>query len=122
MKLWRKRLTDEEYIERIRKQLRIGPWMRAIYLVIAAMFAVLIIKVTQSVLDVLLNLAPVGQQNNMMAAFAAAASIGLVVGLFANQLIHGLAMSLSQFRTEQLLVECWDKLAIHEDRKQQASQ
>jgi hypothetical protein len=119
MRLWRKRLTDEEYIERVRKQLRIGPWIRFFCLIGAAGLAILLVKMTQVILNNLLNLAPAGQQNNMIGAFAAAASLGMVVGLFATQVIHHLAMSLSQFRTEQLLIECWDKLANHEDREQQ---
>ena len=77
----------------------------------AVALAILVVRTIRSVLDTLIQLGPAGQQNNMIAAFAAAASVGLVMGFFANQVVHSLAMSLVQARTERLLVECWDKLA-----------
>jgi disulfide bond formation protein DsbB len=121
MRFWPKSLSDEEYIERVRKQLRFGKWQRLIYFVCAVGFAIILIRATQGIIDNIINLAPAGQQNNVIGALAASASVGLMLGIFTSQVLHALGMSLHRFRTEQLLVDCWDRLENRDHTVDQTS-
>jgi hypothetical protein len=120
MRLWPKQLSDEEYIERVRKLLRLGKWQRLLYLFLATGLAVLLIKTSQVVINDMINFAPAGQQKDVKLALAASISVGLMLGLFSSQVLHNLGMSLQRYRTEQLLVDCWDRLEKHDQNVDQA--
>jgi hypothetical protein len=115
MRIWPKKLTDAEYLENIRKTLQLNTWLRFLYVAVAIGFALMAAKFIEIMIDMLLNFAPAGQANNVLAVFAGAAGCGLVAGVFLTQVALAAIHSLARYRSERLLIECWDRLLTLEN-------
>lgn len=111
LRVWRKRLTDTEYVERIRKQLRVVRWLRYLWAVIGLTAIVMLIWGIQVIFNVLNNPAvPIGQRNPANVVFALATIFGVSFGFWFGNMLHSVAMAFLGLRQERLLVNCWDAL------------
>jgi hypothetical protein len=110
-RIWPTRPIDTEYVERIRRQLRAGRWLRYLSAVIGLGVIITSLWAIQIFFNFLKNFgAPVGQQNAVIVAFAAAAIVGVSFGFWIGSTLHTVAMSFFGGRQERLLVDCWDAL------------
>lgn len=111
LQIWPRRLTDSEYVERLRKQLRAAGWLR--YVLAASGLAVIIVAVL--LIDSFVNLinnpaAPFAQRNAVNIVFATTVIFGAFIGLMLGSMMHRVLMLFVGFRQEKLLVDCWDAL------------
>jgi hypothetical protein len=116
IKLWPERLSDEEYVNRVRKGLRVIRWSRWL-------FAALFIGVVAFCLWAVINLADFltsfgGKEGPERPLVYGVLSLALLFGGFMGFWIAHLGESVVNaffgFRRDKLLVECWD--ALHQDR------
>jgi hypothetical protein len=111
LQVWPRRLTDSEYVERLRKQLRAAGWLR--YVHAASGLAVIIVAAWS--IDTFFNLinnpaAPFAQRNVVNIVFATAVIFGAFIGLMLGSMMHRVLMSFFGLRQERLLIDCWDAL------------
>lgn len=110
-RIWPTRPTDTEYVERIRKQLRAGRWLRYLWAVIGLTAIVMLIWGIQVIFKVLINPAvPIGQRNPANVVFALATIFGVSIGFSIGNMLHSVAMAFFGLHQERLLVNCWDAL------------
>lgn len=109
--IWRKRLTDAEYIEHVRKQLRLYRWVRVLYGLIGIGTVIICIWIIRVILDMIVQVgvAP-AQQPILLGAVSIAIFVGFNVGWMIYGAIHGSMMMIVDSRRDRLLVECWDLL------------
>lgn len=110
LQVWPRRLSDAEYIERIRRQLKVARWFRYLTAVMGVGVIVMSIWAIQMFVKVLNGPLGLGQQNFVNAAFGAAIIMGLSIGFWMGSMIHSVGVSFVGHRQERLLVECWDML------------
>jgi hypothetical protein len=106
--IWRKRLTDAEYIERVRKNLRMQRWLRVICGVIGIGVVCILALAIQFFVDFLWQWG--GQQAGPIVVFLAAMLFGFNVGWMFMGFLHGAIMMIVESRRDRMLVECWDLL------------
>jgi hypothetical protein len=106
--VWRKRLTDAEYIERVRKNLRVHRWLRIVYGVIGIGIVCILALAIQFFVDFLWQWG--GQQAGPIVVFLGAILFGFNVGWMFMGFLHGAVMMIAESRHDRLLVECWDLL------------
>lgn len=106
--IWRKRLTDAEYIERVRKNLRVYRWLRVLYGVVGIGVVCILAFVIQSLVDFLWQWG--GQQAGPIVVFFGAMLFGFNVGWMFTGFLHGAFLMIAESRRDRMLVECWDLL------------
>jgi hypothetical protein len=97
LRIWPKRLSDAEYIEKTRKRLRMYRWVRVLCSVTGVGAVVLCILMVQVLFDLVIDaaLAP-AQQGILVGALAVSIFFGFSVGWMAYSAVHGFI--------------CWDLL------------
>ena len=107
--LWRRRLSDAEYVEQVRKNLQRMRWGR--YLLGVSGLGVIVVSclAIQAFLDLLVGFGA-GQQQLIAGAIVAAVIVGLGIGFSLMSFIHSVATMVFLTRRDQLLVDCWDAL------------
>jgi hypothetical protein len=121
MPLWRENLSDEQYVERVRKGLRLSRRLRYIKALVGVGILAFVVWLGLLSLNLLTNLsnlapstghgAPSTQEQVIYEVYFGAAAMGFFAGLmFANAVIH-IASALFDYRKDKLLVECWDGLS-----------
>ncbi len=109
--IWEKKLTDEQYIEKIRKGLRVHAWMRYFHATIGFVILVLCLFGIEMFLKSLTTPSvPPRQQNLVYGLFVLAAVLGLALGMMLTSAAQSLGAALFERRKDRMLVECWDAL------------
>jgi len=106
--IWRRRLTDAEYVERARKNLRMYRWARVFYGVAGIGSLCILVFTIQFFVDFLWQWG--GQQAGPIVVFVAAIPFGFNVGWMFTGFLHGAIMLINESRRDRLLVESWDLL------------
>ena len=120
MSLWPKKLSDEQYVERVRKRVRMTTAKRFFYAIIGLGFFALIIWMVLMSIQLLGDIsnwthdskhpASDAHQQMIYAAYSIAMMLGFMVGLYlSNTFLHIMQMVIS-IRQNKLLVEFWDAL------------
>ncbi len=111
LRLWRKRLSDAEYVERIRKNLRRSRWARYFSAAAAVAMVLLALVMIDAFMKILANPPlPALQQNLVFGVFSLAVIVGLVVGFYLVSVVETAMRAIVEERTSRLLVDCWDAL------------
>ncbi len=113
MRFSRKRLTDTEYVERLRKSFRQEPWLRRFNVVMGLALLVIAGYMIELFFGVLLRLAGPAQQNAVAGWFAASVALGTVAGLTLSKALYLLMGSTIISRSDRLVVDLWDALDDH---------
>ena len=110
-KLRREPMTDEQYIERVRKGLQRSTQQRWWYLLVA-LFAIVAIMWfgNTMVYKLIQSTTPSHQRSVVYAVFAFAALGGLVISMWLSLLIQAVVLMFTEYRKDRLLIECWDAL------------
>lgn len=110
--MWRERVPDEEYIERLRRALAASRTRRFVIAFAAFLFVAVISWAIYLFVQILAATGPHSppQQLGAIAAFIAAIVLGCTVGTLLNGALLALAQSREEQRKNQLLVDCWDAL------------
>lgn len=106
--IWRKHLTDAEYIERVRKNLRMQRWLRIVCGVIGFGMVCLFALMIQWFVGFLWQWG--GQQPGPVVVFLGAILLGFNVGWMFMGFVHSAATMIVESRRDRMLVECWDLL------------
>jgi hypothetical protein len=106
--VWRKQLTDAEYVERARKNLRMYRWARVFYGVAGIGSLCILVFAIQFFVDFLWQWG--GQQAGPIVVFLTAILFGFNVGWMFTGFLHGAIMMITDPRRDRLLVESWDLL------------
>ncbi|MEX2093821.1 MAG: hypothetical protein WD971_14140 [Pirellulales bacterium] len=106
--IWRKRLTDAEYVERVRRNLRIYRWLRVLYGVAGIGVVCGLALIIQSLIGFLWEWG--GQQAGPIVVFIGAILFGFNVGWIFTGFVHGAFLMIFESRRDRMLVECWDLL------------
>jgi hypothetical protein len=109
----RERLSDADYVEQLRKDLRRDKWIRGMHAGIGMLTLVFCIWMIQALIDVLMGVGGPGQQNMALGVFGVAAALGFTAGFWLFQAAHSIARSFFQPRSDRMVVELWDALANH---------
>jgi hypothetical protein len=117
MPLWPERLSDEEYVDKVRKGLRVVRWSRWLF---AAFFVGSIVFCFWAVTHVASSLTSFGgkegaEKSLIYAALGIAILFGSFVGFLLGHIAEKTANAFFGFRRDKLLVECWD--ALHKDKQ-----
>ena len=110
LRIWPKRLSDAEYIEKTRKRLRMYRWARVLCGVTGVLVVVLCIMMVQVLWELVIDAALAPQQGILMGALALSVFFGFSVGWMAYTAVHGFLSLAIETRRDRLLVECWDLL------------
>ena len=119
MSPWPEKLSDDQYIERIRKTVRMKrPW-RYVQGAIAAGILVMTIWLLFMSIEFLSNLPvriskgshPVADQELVYSTFLLAGICGFVFGYFFYKAVFFIFEMFFGFRQAKLLVDCWDALS-----------
>ena len=104
-------LSDEEYIEQIRKGIRVARWLRWMHGLSGLVSTILAIWLIQISLKFLFvpNL-PQNQQNLVAAAFVLAVVLGFLVSGLLHKAADSFGSAIFEHRKDRLLVTCWDAL------------
>jgi len=118
--LWPEKISDEQYIERVRKGLRM---MRRMRYFIAALGLVLLCLVVSMIIMLMNMLKDFGYaepvvghhlhpptQETIYATYYASILTGVFLGFMFYQALFHIGMAFTDHRKEKLLVECWDAL------------
>ena len=119
--LWPEKLSDEQYVERTRKGLRVMRRWRYITGGMGLCFLGVMIWFCLRAVDFLSDLnnmtratghdAPTVQQQLVYGVYLNAILLGFLFGfMFYNAVFH-IASALFEYRKDKLLVECWDALS-----------
>lgn len=113
---WPKKISDEEYVERLRKNLRITKWMRYFCLFLGVFYLVGVIVVI-TLLAGILKHDDFGneQQSLVYLTFILAIVFGVIIGHWIDRAVWMVANAASGNRSERMLVKCWD--ALHSTRR-----
>ena len=119
MPLWPERLSDEEYVNRVRKGLRVIRWSRWLF---AGLFIVVVAVCIWTVTGLADFLTSFGgkegpQRPLVYGVLGLAILFGGFIGFWISHLGEIVVNAFFGFRRDKLLVECWD--ALHLDRKQE---
>lgn len=111
LSIWPKRLTDAEYIERIRKRQRLSRWGRILYGIFGVVATFICVWLVQKALDLIVQagVAP-GQRALVQGAFLLAAFVGFGFGWMIYGFLHSAINLIVESRRDRMLVECWDLL------------
>ena len=103
--------SDEDHVERIRKLVaRLNRWRRP--LLVFWILALILVTAMLIATGVLVNLlAQMANNNVVVLGFILGMQLGMMLGLLIVKVVHGLASSLSSFRTERLMLRYHDALA-----------
>jgi hypothetical protein len=109
--IWRKKLSDTEFVDKIRRSLRLSRWFRHYQ----GLLGIGVVAMSFLAIRALMNLlkgqgVPVGQQNQALFVFALAAMAGLGIGFWFSSVLHTTVMLFVEQRKDRLLVACWDAL------------
>lgn len=111
LQIWPSKLSDAQYIEKLRKRQRAYRWMRILYALIGIAAVALAIWMIQECLDIVADGGlPVGQQGGVQIALIIAIVIGFNVGSMIYGVLHGALALVVESRRDRMLVECWDLL------------
>ncbi len=109
--MWRKRLTDEEYVEQLRKGLRVQRWLRYIHAAVGLLMIGLCLWAIPLFISILTTPGtPATRQSLIYMMFVLAGVLGLTVGFWFTQVAASIAAILFEHRKDKMLVECWDSL------------
>ena len=106
----RKRLTDSEYVEQLRKSLGKELWLRRFNIAMGLVFLLFASFMIEKFFGMLMNLAGPGQLNAIAGWFAASVGLGTVAGFMLSKALHLLAGSVISSRSDRLVVDLWDAL------------
>jgi hypothetical protein len=121
MPLWPEKVSDEQYVERVRKRLRTMRRWR--YLTGAIGLGVLgltiwLLLLTIHLLSDVDNMTktighgtPTPQQQAVYGVYAIAIMLGFSFGFMLFNAIFHIASAFFEYRKDKLLVECWDSLS-----------
>ena len=119
--LWSEKLSDEQYIERIRKRVKMRRRLRYLQGVMAAAVLGMTIWLVLMFIQLLKNLNdagtylkhghPTSDQQPVYIVFGIAIMFGFMFGFYFYKVIFFIVEAFSGLRQEQLLVECWDALS-----------
>ena len=132
MPLWPEKISDEQYVERVRKTNRVRRRLRYLTAGIGLFLVVMVAWLIILTLEYLSNLnnvfgptghgGPTVKQETVYMVYFMAITMGVFLGfMFFNGISH-LASAFFDYRKDRLLVECWDALSDAEKiRLRQAS-
>jgi hypothetical protein len=115
MRVWpnRQRLTDAEYVERVRKSLQMTRRLRYLYGLIGIVTMFCVVWGVHTVIKDIIAFAGAQAQQNMIWSVAVTAAI---VSAGVSATIGGMALHIAHLfvgeRKDRLLVECWDTLQV----------
>ena len=112
MPLWPKRLTDEEYVNRVRKGLRVVRWTRWLFAAIFIGGIAFLCWAVMSITDFLTSFSGKdGSERPLIyGVFALAILSGGLIGFWVGHFGEIAVNAFFGFRRDKLLVECWDAL------------
>jgi hypothetical protein len=121
MPFWPEKISDEQYIEKIRKGLRfLGRWRFVIVLmqvIILVLFVWLIVQGLHLLRD-MINVdhapgqgGPTPAQQMVNAIYSLAIMVGGFIGFMLGNALSHVVTLLFGYRDQKLLVECWDALS-----------
>jgi hypothetical protein len=105
------RPTDEEYVEEIRKRLRVNRWRLRFHAILSlttfvvGLWAIEVFRKFLSAPDL-----SFAQQNTIYILYVSALGFGWIVGSWMAVSMWNFGWSLRDRRTDQLLLETWDKM------------
>jgi len=121
MTLWPENVSDEQYVERVRKGLRMMRRMRYFLAAIGLVTLGMVISMIYMLIDMLKdfgNLEPVvgrhlppPSQQLIYATFYIAILGGGFCGFLLYQALFHVGIAFADYRKEKLLVDCWDALS-----------
>ena len=121
MPLWPEKLSDEQYVERVRKGLRVISRMRYLTAAMGLILLGMVIWMIDMLLGMLKdfgNVEPVVKhhlpppsQEMIYATFYIAMLMGSFCGFLFNQALAHIGIAFADYRKERLLVECRDALS-----------
>jgi len=113
MRIWRRKLSDAEFVDNIRRSVRRAKWHRYFWglIGIAVVFSVYW-AIDQLIGMMAANPPGAAPQVNPLFVFGMAMFLGLMLGLWAGGVIHGSFTMLVEQRKDRLLVVCWDALQL----------
>ena len=124
MTLWPEKISDEQFVERIRKGLRfMGRWRYVIALMLVVSIILFVWVFLQSIhlLRDMTNMdqtnkhsGPAPSQQLVYAIYYVAIMMGGFIGFMLGHMLSHIATILFANRTNTLLVECWDALSDSE--------
>jgi hypothetical protein len=108
----RDKLTDAEYIEQVRKKLRVPRWLRYLFTAIGIAGIVVSGCAVAAFFKILGNFAAAAgvQPNLVFGTFFLSCLFGYLVGQWFHGAIHHIAQTWCEPRKDQLLVNCWDAM------------
>jgi hypothetical protein len=121
MPLWPEKLSDKQYIERVRKGLRMRRRWRYILALIGLCILVMVILCCVLAIKFLADAnnmirltghsAPTVSEQAVYSVFFLAIVMGSYLGfMFFNAIMH-IGSAFLEYRKDRLLVECWDSLS-----------
>lgn len=118
MRIWRKKLSDAEFVDKIRRSHRLARWYRYLMAVVGIGW----VMMAGFMINVFLGLlqgqgGPAAQQNLVLLAFFTSIFAGATVGFSLTGVLHNSLMLLVEQRKDRLLVACWDALQLLLDEK-----
>lgn len=116
-------LSDDEYIEHVRKNLRVTerwrPWIIAGYGGCIALVGFVAIPGTHRLLSMAMDLTALGTPLwSIMAGFFSGVGFGLVLVMLLWMATAGIAFALMPLRTDRLLLQYYDAVQAHRDGEQ----
>jgi hypothetical protein len=109
---WRERLSDEEYVNSVRKGLRVVRWLRWLFV---GLFIAVIAFCSWAVISMADFLTRLGGKEGpdrqlVYGVIGLAALSGCCLGFWIGHLGEVAANAFFGFRRDRLLIECWDAL------------
>ena len=121
MSLWPEKLSDEQYVERIRKGLRTWHRWRYVAGVVQLCLLAMVVWLFLITIRFLSDFNNVGrltkhgtlspEQQGVYLAYFAAILMGFFVGFMFYKALFFITETFLGFRRDKLLVECWDALS-----------
>ena len=119
--LWPEKISDEQYIEKIRKGLRFMGRLRYVITLMLVVILILFVGLIFQGIHLLHDVTnmdqttghggPAPAQQLVYAIYYLAIMMGAFIGLILGNMLSHIVLILSGHRTNKLLVECWDALS-----------
>lgn len=113
MRMFRKPTTDAEFVEQLRKGLRMERWTRRLHAVVGLSMLMLCLLMIEQFVQLLLNIGGPAQQNAALGLFGASVALGLIAGFWLSKAVQSIVRPLFSQRSERMLVDLWDAMADH---------